>query len=978
MSKRRKISLILAIVLSLAVFAQNMLAIRVVLADDGGYDEVSDGPMYADYDDDDDDGGDDGYDEEEIRKEQERQEALEKAAEENRRAQEQQEQDEAARAAQELAEQKEKEAQEAAKASEAKATVIYKLTANPSSLNFGEESVGEDRDVYSVDVVNAGTGEVDFTFYYANKTGAFTCSLVSGQIVGNTYHLAKNGTATFSVSMKNTLKAGTYKDALVFKIADPEADGSSVKVALSGSVTSGDMKQIKSVVVSPQNYRLSVGDSYQFTATVKDDDGNEKGVNQDVTWEVRGARSAGTDISSSGVLSIAGDESSTGLKILAFSVEKPSVYGTSSVTPQRSGYNISVAADPKNGGSVTGGGSVVQGGSVTITAIPNSNYSFKGWYEDGDKVSSSTNYTVYDVYTSMGFVAKFERKYVTVDLDRNDSDGGKVSGGGKIRYGESTTITAKANSGYVFTGWKEDGDIISKDASYKLKNLKEDRKIKAMFERTSHTLTVTARPSEGGKVSGGGTFAINQGTTLKAVPNSGYTFVGWEVNGQIVNRDATVKINRLEEDYKCTAVFLKTGISTFEISAGVATTGGSISPSGKSVVAQGQNITYTITPKSGFAVLAVAVDGAQIGPVTTYTFSNVQGNHTIAAAFLLTDAGKANAAKNGNETQAEKVKKVEKTEANTAKTDSTVKIEDALSGEGGDDYVEEMEDLDSIAVPTDEELGVAEEEESEYSEVAEMLGVSVTEARAMAENGQKDAIARAAFYAGALEANAVNQLEPVNMNGVDYSTLSTEELMQLPDDNIYPSYKNLDLVVENMLTTDDMIMLVDGGSQNISVSLTKMGEHDIAPAEEKIMKNAVGQKPLMYFDLSMLKTSNGYTENVHDLGDSMEIVVEIPDDIYKAGKTYSVLRVHEGELKVLPDLDDDPKTITFRTDRFSSYAIAMQTASSRELVLYLMLGALIALLVALTCFLILIIHQAKMRKARRRVRAEQRRREREF
>ena len=61
--------------------------------------------------------------------------------------------------------------------------------------------------------------------------------------------------------------------------------------------------------------------------------------------------------------------------------------------------------------------------------------------------------------------------------------------------------------------------------------------------------------------------------------------MGWEVNGQIVNRDATVKVNRLEEDYKCTAVFLKTGVATYEISAGVATTGGSISPSGKSVVA---------------------------------------------------------------------------------------------------------------------------------------------------------------------------------------------------------------------------------------------------------------------------------------------------------------------------------------------------------------------------------------------------------
>ena len=360
------------------------------------------------------------------------------------------------------------------------------------------------------------------------------------------------------------------------------------------------------------------------------------------------------------MLNIAKDESSSSLTVIASSRVVPSVYGTSNVIPQRSGYNVSVAADPSNGGTVTGGGSVVQGGSVTLTAIPNSNYSFEGWMINGQKVSSSTNYTLTNIQSSVGVVAKFDRRYVTVNLERNNDDGGKVSGGGKIKYGESTTITAKANDGFVFTGWKEDGKIISKDASLKLKDLKEDRKIKGMFERTSHTITLYASPAEGGKVSGGGTFSINQGTTVSATPNPGYTFVGWEVNGQIVNRNATVKIDRLEEDYKCTAIFIKTGVTSFEISAGVATTGGSISPSGKRAVAQGQSITYKIVPKAGYAILAVAVDGQQVGPVDTYTFQNVQDNHTIAAAFLLTDAGKAK----GSSTQTEKVQKVEKTEAN--------------------------------------------------------------------------------------------------------------------------------------------------------------------------------------------------------------------------------------------------------------------------------------------------------------------------
>jgi len=121
-----------------------------------------------------------------------------------------------------------------------------------------------------------------------------------------------------------------------------------------------------------------------------------------------------------------------------------------------------------------------------------------------------------------------------------------------------------------------------------------------------------------------------------------------------------------------------------------------------------------------------------------------------------------------------------------------------------------------------------------------------------------------------------------------------------------------------------------------------------------------------YFDITMLKSMGGNTEKITELPTTMEVVIEIPDDIYQKGKTYSVLRVHNGELTVLPDLDDDPKTITFRTDRFSSYAIAREVASASNLVTGLAVGALLAFGVAVTCLAILIIHQRKMRKMKRK------------
>ena len=65
------------------------------------------------------------------------------------------------------------------------------------------------------------------------------------------------------------------------------------------------------------------------------------------------------------------------------------------------------------------------------------------------------------------------------------------------------------------------------------------------------------------------------------------------------------------------------------------TSNGDISPGTTSVV-YGSNQTYIITPKSGYNVANVLVDGVSVGAVTSYTFSNITTNHTIKANFAAT------------------------------------------------------------------------------------------------------------------------------------------------------------------------------------------------------------------------------------------------------------------------------------------------------------------------------------------------------
>ena len=53
------------------------------------------------------------------------------------------------------------------------------------------------------------------------------------------------------------------------------------------------------------------------------------------------------------------------------------------------------------------------------------------------------------------------------------------------------------------------------------------------------------------------------------------------------------------------------------------------------VVDYGASQSFAIAPATGYHVADVVVDGASVGQVTSYEFTNVTGGHTIAATFAI-------------------------------------------------------------------------------------------------------------------------------------------------------------------------------------------------------------------------------------------------------------------------------------------------------------------------------------------------------
>ena len=203
-------------------------------------------------------------------------------------------------------------------------------------------------------------------------------------------------------------------------------------------------------------------------------------------------------------------------------------------------YTITVSANPSNSGTTSGGGTYTHGQSCTVIATSADGYTFINWTENGSVVSTDANYS-FIVTSNRSLVANFEEQQpdtYSINVSPNPNIGGTVTGGGNYNGGQQCTVTATANTGYTFANWTENGEVVTTNASYTF-IVTGNRTLVANFTLNSYTITVTADPSEGGRVTGAGNYDHGTSCTLTATANENYEFINWTKNGIEVSTDAT-------------------------------------------------------------------------------------------------------------------------------------------------------------------------------------------------------------------------------------------------------------------------------------------------------------------------------------------------------------------------------------------------------------------------------------------------------
>ena len=220
----------------------------------------------------------------------------------------------------------------------------------------------------------------------------------------------------------------------------------------------------------------------------------------------------------------------------------------------------------------------------------------------------------------------------TITVSANPTNGGTVTGGGTYNEGTYCSVFATPNSGYEFVNWTENGNVVSNQASYTFM-VSGNRNLVANFQEQIqyYSIRLSANPTNGGTLTGGGSYQQGQTCTVNATPNTGFTFTNWTEGGNVVSTNASYTFI-VDSNRNLTANFASQPQNfTITVSADPAN-GGTVTGGG--TYQQGQSCTLNATPATGYTFINWTKNGQQVSTNASYTFT-VTDSAAYVAHFQL-------------------------------------------------------------------------------------------------------------------------------------------------------------------------------------------------------------------------------------------------------------------------------------------------------------------------------------------------------
>ena len=202
-------------------------------------------------------------------------------------------------------------------------------------------------------------------------------------------------------------------------------------------------------------------------------------------------------------------------------------------------------------------------------------------------------------------------------------------GATRLAPGSGQTYTITPDPGYRVAPLVVDGQQLPGATTYTFAGVGADHYINAYFEPSD--LTITAAAAANGTISPAGATGVTSGQsqTFTITPNPGFAVSALVVDGQQLPAATSHTFTNVTTDHYINAYFVASDI----VITAAAGPYGNISPAGATVVTQGGDQAYTITPNAGYQIAKIVVDGELLLGAPIYTFTNVVANHYINAYF---------------------------------------------------------------------------------------------------------------------------------------------------------------------------------------------------------------------------------------------------------------------------------------------------------------------------------------------------------
>lgn len=304
---------------------------------------------------------------------------------------------------------------------------------------------------------------------------------------------------------------------------------------------------------------------------------------------------------------------------------------------QRQWFTVTFTAG--TGGSVSPTSARVQyGGEASSTATASTGYTFSGW-SDGTKTAKLT---VTNVTANETYAASFGINTYVITYAKGTGIASVTPASETVEHGSNAKgSTAALVTGYNFDGWYNGDTRVSTALTYGPTNVTGNMTLTAKGVLKTFAITGTAQyrdtdstgsftsGTNGGTVTGSGTYNYGSKATLTAAAKAGYTFQGWyDAGGTQISTSATYEIASVTAAVTVYARFQKNWFTvTYVKGTGIAT----ISKTSE-VVSWGANATgCTATVTAGYTFDGWYNGATRVSTSLTYAPTAVKSNLSLTA-----------------------------------------------------------------------------------------------------------------------------------------------------------------------------------------------------------------------------------------------------------------------------------------------------------------------------------------------------------